>query len=168
MGGIMDKIILVLLLLSINSYALADEIVTLKNGEKAMLLDNGRWSIMTSRGEQTSEGYNEIKATGLKPEMKEAETYKEIKLINLKQDINAVEGEQIKIQALAEMYNFILMLRQDEMDATPLSVNVNRLSREDRDHLRAECNNGCTLTVYGRVGDVLHDEKGIIADKIEW
>ena len=164
----MKKLILSLLLLSIYSYALADEIVTLKSGEKAILLDSGRWSIMAPREKKPAETYQGIKAIDLKPEKKAAETYQEIELINLKQDVNAFEGKQIKIQTLAEMYNFILILRQDEMDATPLTVNINRLSHEDKIHLQAACDNGCTVTVYGRVGDVLHDEKGIIADKVEW
>lgn len=45
----MKKLILSFLFLSLSSYALADEIVTLKNGDKAILLDSGRWPIMTPR-----------------------------------------------------------------------------------------------------------------------
>ncbi len=146
----MQKLILSLLLLLLYSHAMADEIVTLENGKTAILKDNGTWSYIRSPESTT---------TGL---------YQDISLIDLKSDINSLDGKKIKIQALAEMYNFILMLKQEDLDETPLSVNINGLSKEDRIRLRTECNNGCTIAVYGRVGDVMYDEKGIIADKIAW
>ena len=149
-GGSMKKLILSLLLLAISSHTSADVIATLENGKKAILKDNGTWSYVISSKEKASD------------------TYKDIKLMDLKSDIDSFNGNKIKIQALAEMYNFILMLREDKMDAAPLSVNINNLSQKERKRLRADCNNGCTVTVYGRVGDVMHDERGIIADKIEW
>ena len=96
------------------------------------------------------------------------EKYKEVKLSDLKADIDSLEGKKVKIQSLAEMFNFILMLKQEKMDPAPLSVNVNRLSHNDIKHLREECNKGCQVTVYGKVGDIMGNEKGIIADVIEW
>ena len=164
----MKKLIIFLLLSSICSYSLADEIVTLKSGEKAILLDSGRWSIMSPRGTKEPQTDKEGNRGDVKLDKIKADTYKEIQLITLKQDINAFQGQQVKVQAAAEMYNFILMLRKNEMDESPVSVNINKLSHEERNNLEAECNDGCIVMVYGRVGDILHDEKGIIADKIEW
>ena len=164
----MKKLILSLLFLSISSYALADEIVTLKNGDKAILLDSGRWSIMTPRAKNPKEPIKEIKPANPKPMREEAELYKEIKLIDLKQDVHAFKGQQIKTQAFAVVYEFMLILKQDKMDPSSLEVNINKLSREERKNLREACIEGCNATIYGRVGDVIQGDEGIIADKVEW
>lgn len=146
----MKKIVFSLLFVFIYSSVWADEVATLSNGEKVILKDDGTWSYQVS------------------PERKAAEKYKEVKLSDLKADIDSLEGKKVKIQSLAEMFNFILMLKQEKMDPAPLSVNVNRLSHNDIKHLREECNKGCQVTVYGKVGDIMGNEKGIIADVIEW
>ena len=146
----MKKLILSLLLLSVSAYALADEVVTLQSGEQAILHDNGRWSIITPQKEKTPE------------------TYEEIKLAALLQDIDAVQRNPIKITAFAEVYEFMLMLKQDKMDTSSLLVNINKLPHGERETLRAGCLNGCDVTVYGRVGDIIQGDKGIIADKVEW
>ena len=146
----MQTLILSLLFFSISSYAVADEIVTLGNGKQAILKDNGTWSHIPP------------------PENETTGTYKAIKLDNLKLDINSLNGQQIQTKALAVMYDFMLALKDDVMDENPLSVNINSLSQTEMEFLRTKCNNDCTLTVYGRIGDLMHDEKGIIADKIAW
>ncbi len=164
----MKKLILSLLFLSISSYTLADEIVTLKNGDKAILLDSGRWSIMTPRENNPKEPIKEIKQADLKPMKKEAELYKEVKLIDIKQDIDAYKGIQIKTQAFAVAYEFMLILKQDKMDPSSLEVNINKLSKEERKNVPEACIEGCNATIYGRIGDVIQGDKGIIADKVEW
>ena len=164
----MKKIILPLLLLSISSYAFADEIVTLKNGDKAMLLDSGRWSIMAPRDKKAAEPNKEIKPANLKPIEEDADSYKETKLIDLKQDIHAFIGQQIKTEAFAIAYQFMLILKQDKMDPSSLEVNINKLSKEERKKLLEGCIEGCNAKVYGRVGDVIQGDEGIIADKVEW
>lgn len=54
------------------------------------------------------------------------------------------------------------------MDPSSLEVNINKLSREERKKLREGCIEGCNATIYGRIGDVIQGDEGIIADKVEW
>ncbi len=146
----MKKLILLLLVMFFYSNGFAGEIVTLKNGKKVEIKDNGTWSYFVPAEDDG------------------ADTYKEISLTDLKTNLNDLDRKKIKTQVFAEMFDFMLTIKQDKMDKTPISVNINSLSHEEREHLHAECIKGCSVTVYGRVADVMYDEKGIIADKIEW
>ncbi len=164
----MRKLFLLFLFLSISSYAWADEIVTLKNGDKAILLDSGRWSVMTPRGKNPTKPNEQTKPTSIEPLKDDAIQYKKVKLVDLKQDVHAFKGQQISTEAFAIVYDFMLILKEDKMDPSSLEVNINKLSREERKKLREGCIEGCNATIYGRIGDVIQGDEGIIADKVEW
>lgn len=163
----MKRMILSLFLLAIYSPSFADEVVTLSNGKKAILKDDGTWSYQVSSGQRAAELHKELRFNGSEKDETE-EVYQSVSFDEIKSDIDAFNGQRVMVQSLGEMYHFIMMLKEYETDPTPLSVNVNRLSKEIRALLRAECNKGCQVTIYGRVDDVMGREKGIIADKIEW
>lgn len=164
----MKKLILSFLLLLLPSQGLADEVVTLKNGDKVMLLDSGRWAVMGSREKKGAETSQEIKPMISNPENSPEAAYMEIKLIDLKHEINALAGKKIRTEAFGVAYEFMLVLKQDKMDSSPLEVNINRLSQEARKSLREACLDGCNVTVYGRVGAVIQGDEGVIADKVDW
>ena len=145
----MKNIIVILFLLIAFSNVYSDEIVTLKNSKKVILKNNGTWSYLNV-SKKENEG-----------------NYSEIKFIDLKLDINSLNGKKIKTRAVAQFFAGMLMLKQGMMDMNPLIVNVKSISREARKYLLTGCNISCTLTVYGTVGEVQF-QKGIIAEKIEW
>lgn len=150
----MKQVIFVLLFLSLTSQAWADEEVILKNGRKAILKDNGTWS------------YEYEHAIALPK--KQPETHETISLDELIMNIGSMEGVKVKTQGLAQVYEFMLTLKQNAEDEDALAVNINGLSKEERNKLQTECKNGCNVTVYGRVGELIRDEIGVIAERVAW
>jgi len=145
----MQKLILSFLILFVFSNSWADEIVTLKNGQKVVLKDNGTWSYVTSSVN------------------KEIGSYKNIDFIDLKLDIRSLGGKKIKTQAIGEVFEDVLLLTQDMEDMNPLTADITNISRNERKYILTQCNTGCKIIVYGTIGEV-DGEKGIIAEKVKW
>ena len=145
----MRTLILTVVFLLFFSFSWADEIVTLKNGKKAMIKDDGTWSYIN-----------------ISPNVTNAQ-YSEIDLVDLKLDIDALTGKKIKTQGLAQFFADMLMLKQEMMDMNPLLIDYKKTSRDERKFILTKCSTGCSITVFGQVGEV-DFQKGIIADRIEW
>lgn len=102
----MKNLFLAFLFLSLAAPALADRTLTLDDGKKIILRDNGAWVYI-------------IAPENPRPE----EEYLEISLAELKQTINSRDGQKIKTGGFSEMYGFAVMLMLDEEDDSPLRVN---------------------------------------------
>jgi len=145
----MKRNLISILVLLIFSPVLADEVVTLKNGKKALLKDNGTWSYVKPSAKKSSGQYSSIS------------------LIDLKLDINSMSGKKIMTSGTGQFFADMFMLKQEMMDMNPLMVNVEGLSRDERKYIMTKCSSGCRVKVQGKVGEVMF-QKGIIAEKIMW
>jgi hypothetical protein len=92
-------------------------------------------------------------------------SYEQIKLIDLKLDIEKMSGRAIETAAQLQIIGEFAMVKGDTFDTTPIFLDFKRIPREQRKQILEECNMGCSATIRGKVGEIAY-QKGIIADDI--
>ena len=115
--------------------ALADETVTLKDGRKAILKDDGTYKYLDDeKGNQEND-------------------YPDIKMSDLKVDLKEMAGKRIRVRGKATYFSGMLMLGdpQQDFDISPIFVKIDDLPRDARKWIVSNCAPRCNLTVEGVV-----------------
>lgn len=92
--------------------------------------------------------------------------YSSVELQELKAYPLSFRGRLVEVRGWLVPTSDIFELKLDEQDASPFPVNVESLSRHDRETLVSACGPGCPALVRGKVGPVAF-VTGIIADSVE-
>lgn len=88
---------------------------------------------------------------------------------SLKVDIDDLLGKKIKVSGIAVYMMDQMMLKKDAMSANFILTDISNISRDEKLSIFENCNNpmmGCKVTVEGTVGEVLYEEKGILAESV--
>ncbi len=92
--------------------------------------------------------------------------YNSVALQELKAFPLSYRGRFVEVRGWLVPTPDIFELKLDEQDPRPFPVNVESLSRHDRETLVQRCGAGCPALVRGKVGPVAF-VTGIVADSIE-
>ena len=92
--------------------------------------------------------------------------FRPIGLTDLKTDIAEMRGQKIEVEGRVTLFGGMVMLTAPSgMDTSPVLVEIQEVSREQRRAIIDQCRRPCQATVRGAVGAVMM-QPGIIAKAI--
>lgn len=93
--------------------------------------------------------------------------YQAMSLTDVKLDQDTIRDRKVEVSGNLVMMGEMALLRFDATDTSPLMLDFKGVPREQRRLMLERCGMlGCTATVRGRVGRVMH-HSGILADSLE-
>ncbi len=106
---------------------------------------------------------------GAVPPRARAAKYQKVDLLDLKVDMKQLSGKKVAVEGVVLMLGEMMYLGTEPGDASSVSVNVEKLPREDRKRLRKDCADACgRVQVNGTVQKDALDNFEIAADQIMW
>lgn len=115
----------------------AGETVTLDDGRKMELKDDGTYRFLSGKADTSVGGFSEIK------------------LADLKVDIKEMSGKRVRVEGKGTYFGQTLMLGDPDQpfDTSPLFVGIDSLPRDARKWIVTHCGQSCTLIVEGEIKD---------------
>ncbi len=98
-------------------------------------------------------------------------SYLNITLQDLRLDLNELVGEDVEVSAQGMYVSDMFMLKSKQMDANPLLIQVDNLSREERKNIMNKCSDltkDCQITIFGRVELDIFEAPIFVATKAEF
>ena len=94
--------------------------------------------------------------------------YQPIDLLDLKTDIKSLTGKKVSVTGEVQMMGDLAFIKTEAMDMTPITLNINKLPREDRKQLLKSCTALCNNATVN--GTVKHGGLGdeLVAEQIMW
>jgi hypothetical protein len=92
-------------------------------------------------------------------------SYKQVSMMDLKVDKNDLKGRLVEVRGHLVLTGEIAALGSELLDANPVLVDYQKMSREQRRELMEKCASGCWLNLRGKIGTVM-SQPGLIADAI--
>jgi len=96
----------------------------------------------------------------------DSSTYKELKIADLKTDIESLDGIEVSVAGRWYMLSEDFVMPEERGSVDMIYVNISKLPREERLTINRSCGGGCVVSVKGTVGKI-RNGFGIYAGHIE-
>lgn len=95
--------------------------------------------------------------------------YKKVDLLDLKVDMKDMANKKVAVSGVLGMVGDLAYLGTEEADMSSVSVNIEKLPREDRKRILKDCAGYCDdVQINGTIRKDVLDNYEIVAEQIVW
>lgn len=114
------------------------------------------------------DGLRENPVKSISAEKSNPSEYPNIDINDLKVDFSNLNGKKFSVAAYVQSFGGVYFMKSESMDTSPISLDINKLPRDDRKKIISDCQTKTCLGVFYGVVDKGAYESKFIVRKVQW